>query len=207
MQRSVLCLMAHRVLTPADYRCTSWKNGCGRTTEIAVGPPNAGLEDFAWRVSVADVEQDGAFSFFSGVARTLVLLAGDGMRLTGAGAPLELHAPFEPVTFAGDAQVMCALLGGPVRDFNLMVRREVHRGEVIVVRESAEAMGPARVYVCYAARGVCECLIAGHPPIALAEERALLVELDEAEAGAGSGMQVSPVSATAVALVAVIDSA
>ncbi len=195
----------HRVLTPADYRRTPWKNGGGRTTEIAVGPPDAGLADFAWRVSVADVEQDGAFSVFPGVERTLVLLAGDGMRLTGAGAPLELHAPFEPVTFAGDAPIVCALVGGPVRDFNLMVRRDVLRGEVIVVRERAEAMGPAGVYVCYAARGVCECLIAGHPPIALAEEHALLVEFDRA--AAGSGMQVSPGSATAVALVAVIDSA
>ena len=195
----------HRVLTPADYRRTPWKNGCGRTTEIAVGPPDAGLADFAWRVSVADIEQDGVFSVFPGVARTLVLLAGDGMRLTGAGAPLELHAPFEPVTFAGDAPVMCALVGGPVRDFNLMVRRDVHRGEVIVVRARAEAMWPGGFYVCYAARGACECLIAGHPPIALAEEHALLVEFDRA--ATGSGMQVNPGSATAVALVAIIDSA
>src|SRR6266542_4174450 len=31
------CLLTmHRVLTPADYRHTTWKNGGGRTTEIAV---------------------------------------------------------------------------------------------------------------------------------------------------------------------------
>ncbi|MBA3776460.1 MAG: HutD family protein [Betaproteobacteria bacterium] len=192
----------HRVLTPADYRRTPWKNGGGRTTEIAVGPPDAGLADFAWRVSVADVEQDGAFSVFPGVARTLVLLAGDGMRLTGVGEPLEVHAPFEPVTFAGDAPVTCALTNGPVRDFNLMVRRDVHRGDVIIVRERAEALGFAGVYVCYAARGTCECLIANHPPIALAEEHSLLVECDQARAHAG--MQVSPVSANAIAVVAVI---
>lgn len=197
----------HRVLSPADYRRTPWKNGGGRTTEIAVEPPDAGLADFAWRVSVADIEQDGVFSVFPGVARTLVLLAGDGMRLTGAGAPLELHAPFEPVTFAGDAPIMCTLIGGPVRDFNLMVRRDVHRGEVIVVHERAEAMRHAGIYVCYAARGACECLIAGHPPIALTEEHALLVELDQADAAARSGMQVNPGSATAIAVVAVIDSA
>ncbi len=198
-------MAVHRVLTPADYRRTPWKNGGGRAAEIAVGPLGAELADFAWRVSVADVEQDGAFSVFPGVERTLVLLAGDGMRLTGAGAPLELHAPFEPVTFAGDVPMMCELVGGPVRDFNLMVRRDMRRGEVIVVRERAEAMGPAGVYVCYAARGVCECLIAGHPPIALAEEHALLVEFDQAEVATGSNMRVNPGSATAVAVVAAIN--
>lgn len=197
----------HRVLTPADYRRTPWKNGGGRTTEIATGPPRAGLADFAWRVSIADVEQDGAFSVFPGVERTLVLLAGDGIRLTGAGAPLELHASFEAVTFAGDTPVMCALTGGPVRDFNLMVRREVHRGEVIVVRARAEAFGLPGVYVCYAARGACECLIANHPPIALVEEHSLLVEFDPAEAAIGPGLQVSPGSATAIAVVTVVYSA
>jgi len=200
-------MASHRLLTPADHRRTPWKNGGGRTTEIAAGPPDAGFADFAWRVSVADIEHDGAFSVFPGVVRTLVLLAGGGVRLTGAGAPLELRAPFEPVTFAGDAPLMCALVDGPVRDFNLMVRRDVHRGEVIVVREGAQALGPAGVYLCYAARGGCECLISGHPPIALAEEHALLVENDQAEVASGAGMQVNPGSATAVAIVAVIASA
>jgi len=195
----------HRVLTPADYRRMPWKNGGGRTAEIAVGPPDAGLADFAWRVSVADVEQDGAFSVFPGVARTLVLLAGDGMRLTGAGAPLELHAPFEPVTFAEDTPVICVLTNGPVRDFNLMVRRDMHRGNVFVVREKALALGLAGVHVCYAARGTSECLIANHPPIALPEEHSLVVAFDHSVVQAG--MQVSPVSANAVAVVAVIGSA
>jgi len=200
-------MVIHRVLTPADYRRTAWKNGGGRTTEIAVGPPDALLTNFDWRVSVADVEQDGRFSVFPGVERKLLLLAGEGMRLTGAGPPLDLQAPFEPVTFAGDTAVMCTLVGGPVRGFNLMVRRNVHRGEVIVVRERAETMSHALVYVCYAAHGGCECLIAAHPPIALAEDQALLVELDRAQAGAGARIQVNPGSATTIAVVAVIDSA
>ena len=28
-----------------------WKNGGGETTEIAVSPPGAGLDDFDWRVA------------------------------------------------------------------------------------------------------------------------------------------------------------
>src|SRR5436853_5944959 len=66
----------HRVLTPADYRHTTWKNGGGRTTEIAAYPPDAGLEHFAWRASIADIERSGPFSAFAGIDRTLVLLQG-----------------------------------------------------------------------------------------------------------------------------------
>ena len=79
----------HRVLTPADYRRMPWKNGGGHTTEIAAEPPGAGMASFAWRVSVADIAHDGPFSAFPGVDRTLVLLAGDGMRLATAGRPVQ----------------------------------------------------------------------------------------------------------------------
>ena len=71
----------HRVLSPADYRRMPWKNGGGHTTEIAAEPPGAGTASFVWRVSVADIAQDGPFSAFPGIDRTLVLLSGRGMRL------------------------------------------------------------------------------------------------------------------------------
>src|SRR4051794_27525326 len=113
----------HRVLTPADYRSTSWKNGGGRTTEIASFPPGLSLEGFSWRVSVADVERNGPFSAFPGVDRTLVLLQGAGLILAGVGEPLEVRAHYEPVKFVGDIGLECTLYDGPVRDFNLMVHR------------------------------------------------------------------------------------
>lgn len=43
----------HRLLTRADYRPMSWKNGGGRTTEIATGPAGAGPDAWDWRVSIA----------------------------------------------------------------------------------------------------------------------------------------------------------
>ena len=192
----------HRVLTPADYRSTSWKNGGGRTTEIASYPPGAGLDRFFWRASVADVERDAPFSTFSGVDRTIVLLQGAGLMLTGVGEPLEVRAHYEPVKFAGDVALECTLHDGPVRDFNLMVRRAQARGELTVVRGSAGAMAPARFQLCYAAVGVCECLIAGHVPLTLHDGHALLVDASDA---APSVLRVNPLSSDAVALTVVID--
>lgn len=192
---------AHRVLAPADYRRMPWKNGGGLTWEIAVHPPGADLAAFAWRVSVAEIRQDGPFSAFPGVDRTLVLLRGEGMRLSGEGEPVEMRTPYEPVTFSGEAAVDCTLTGGPTRDFNLMVRRDAACGEVRVVRAEGEAIAPASAYVCYSALGACECLLAGLPPIEVAAEHALIVD-GEARTG---GLVVNPTTPQAVALVAVID--
>jgi hypothetical protein len=192
----------HRVLAPADYRSTSWKNGRGRTTEIASFPSGSGFDRFIWRVSVADVERDGPFSAFPAVDRTLVLLQGAGLILAGIGEPLEVRAHYEPVKFAGDISLECTLYDGPVRDFNLMVRRTQARGEVTIVRGSAEAIAPARFQLCYAAVGVCECLIAGHVPLTLHDGHTLLIDASEA---APSVLHVNPLSSDAVALGAAID--
>ena len=175
-----------------------WKNGGGHTLEIAAHPVGADLASFAWRVSVADVTRDGAFSAFPGVDRTLVLLAGRGMRLAGAGDPLELLAPFEPVTFAGEVALQCTLTEGPTRDFNLMVRRGAAAGDVIVVREESRALPPADAYVCFGGTGTSECLLPGFPPLELAPDHALVVHR------ASGGMHVHPTSAQSVALVAMI---
>ncbi len=194
-------MTTHRVLSPAEYRRVPWKNGGGHTTEIAAHPADGGMTSFVWRVSVAEIDRDGPFSLFPGVDRTLVLLSGAGIRLTGAGDPLELRARYEPVTFAGEAAIDCTLTGGPTRDFNLMVRRHSARGDVIVVREETRAIAPADAYVCFAAAGSCECLLPGHPPLMVAPDHSLVVMTDDTQFG---GFHVSPLTAASVALVAVI---
>jgi uncharacterized protein len=192
----------HRLLTPADYRRIAWKNGGGSTMEITVHPPRADFERFAWRASLADIARDSPFSVFPGVDRTLVMVRGAGMRLTGTGEPLEVRALYEPVAFAGELALECTLHDGPVRDFNLMVRRGVARGAIVVVREEAGTIGPARFRLCYAAAGSCECLLAGNVPLTLPDGHALLIDAEEATPPA---LHVNPLSADAVALVASAD--
>ena len=192
----------HRVLTPVDYRRTAWKNGDGRTTEVFVYPPHADWDTFVWRVSIAEVERDGPFSTFPGVDRTLVLLAGAGVSLIGGDVPLEVRAHYEPVSFAGDAALECRLLGGAVRDFNLMVRRATARGELSIVREEAGTIKPARFRLCYVAVGSCECLMAGNVPLMLNADHALLFDTEDATP---SPLHVNPLTPDAVALAASID--
>ena len=65
---------------------------------------------------------------------------------------------------------------GPVRDFNLMLRRGRVRGRVVVVREAAARIAPARWRVCHAAAGAVECLVPGHPPLAIAPDHTVIFD-------------------------------
>ena len=69
-----------QVLKLYDYQKMPWKNGLGSTFEIA-RQSSLAKGDFDWRVSMADVENDGDFSYFEGKKRIISTLSGAGMRL------------------------------------------------------------------------------------------------------------------------------
>ena len=124
------------ILRSGERTPTVWKNGGGVTREVAAGPPGAGLDDFTWRISLADVAHSGSFSVFSGIDRIITVVDGPGMRLVVDGVPRRVD-PYEPFTFSGDAVTECALLGGAIVDFNVMVRRTRATAHVRIVRDQA----------------------------------------------------------------------
>ena len=116
--------MALRLLPVSGHRRMPWKNGGGITTEIAISPEGASLDSFDWRISLADVESDGAFSLFADCERTLGVLQGEGLDLDfgkGRVERLDQHSP--PFRFAADVPVTGRLHMGPIRDLNVMTRR------------------------------------------------------------------------------------
>ena len=50
------------IIRLADCPSQPWKNGLGRTRELAVQPSVASMDDFLWRVSVAEVDSAAPFS-------------------------------------------------------------------------------------------------------------------------------------------------
>ncbi|MBS0393027.1 MAG: HutD family protein [Proteobacteria bacterium] len=130
-----------RIIRSADHRRMPWKNGLGETAEVAIAPPEAALEAFDWRISIARVAAAGPFSSFPGVDRTLTVLAGAGIRLTVEGGPtVELTTRSAPFAFAGDVAVGAELLRGPITDLNVMTRRERYRHRVRMLAD-AETVG------------------------------------------------------------------
>ena len=106
-------------LRAQDYPRMPWKNGGGFTEEITRDAGD-GLDGFGWRLSIADIEASGGFSSFAGYQRIISVLQGDGMQLTVDGEQGRPLLPFDAYAFKGESQVSCALLGGPIRDFNLI---------------------------------------------------------------------------------------
>jgi environmental stress-induced protein Ves len=101
-----------------------WKNGAGSTTEIAVEPPGAQFHDFDWRVSLATISNDGPFSLFPGVDRTLALVEGPGLTLDIDDGSRFVLGEEEPVIeFPGESAINATLNGATTIDFNVMTRR------------------------------------------------------------------------------------
>ena len=120
----------NRLIQYASLRPTPWKNGGGVTTELAMSPPGAGLGDFDWRVSLASIAEDGPFSQFPGVDRTLVMVAGDGVLLE-VGDQRVVLSPSEPlVEFAGEDRVHATVGGQSTLDFNVLTRRGSYRHRI-----------------------------------------------------------------------------
>ena len=110
-----------RVVPANEYRRERWRNGAGWTREIAAEPAHG----WAWRLSIAEIEQDAPFTRFEGIDREIVLLSVNGVRLHfDDGSVHALEPPHGRLRFAGEAGVHGALIDGATQDFNLMWRRD-----------------------------------------------------------------------------------
>lgn len=133
--------LAPRCVGPSEHRIVPWKNGRGHTTEIASWPPGASVQaGFEWRVSRAVIAQDGPFSSFPGIDRTLLLLDGElDLALPTGDVPLRAG---DLVRFAGEDVAVARLRGGAAADLNVMVERSrfAHEASVVCV-DGATSLG------------------------------------------------------------------
>ncbi len=108
-----------RVLRHRDRVAGPWANGGGITYEVMRSPQ--GGADFDWRVSIAEIANDGPFSLYPEVDRVLILLRG-AMDLVIDGVSRKVPR-FSPIAFAGESDVEARLSQGPTMDLNVMTRR------------------------------------------------------------------------------------
>lgn len=136
-------------LAAASYVRTRWKNGAGETAQLAAFPAHAGLDDFLWRISIATIAVDSAFSAFPGIDRSILALDGEGCHLH-VGDRTHLLRPGDlPIRFAGEVVAHASLIAGPVSDFNVMTRRGV-ADHTIEVLEPGTLRGDTTVTLVFA---------------------------------------------------------
>jgi hypothetical protein len=146
--------MRIRRISSPDFQVMPWKNGRGSTTQLAIHPEGAGLEDFTWRLSMARVADSGPFSPFPGCDRTLLLLSGGGLVLEREGHPdRRLEAPLVPVSFRGEEAIHGRLPGDPCRDFNVITRRSRCRHALDVVHGPGRTVDTAPTTLVLAVSG------------------------------------------------------
>ena len=120
-----------RLLSAADRPAQPWKNGGGTTSDVAIFPAGTGLDDFGWRLSIAEVAVAGPFSHFAGIDRSLSVLEGRlELEIDGHPEPVRLTAEDGACRFLGDVAVAGRPLSGRVRDLNLMLRHGLWGGSV-----------------------------------------------------------------------------
>lgn len=108
------------IVSLLDAVSSPWLNGGGVTRELVAWPSPA---DWQWRLSVAQIDKDGAFSVYIDVDRWFAVLQGEGVVLDIDGLAQKLSVNDAPVFFDGAANVGCELVNGQTQDLNLMVRK------------------------------------------------------------------------------------
>lgn len=171
------------LLSKENHLVTPWKNGGGTTTEIAIAPTGATLDNFDWRISLATIAQSGAFSSFPDIDRTLTLVEGAGVALQIDGQPVDLSVEHPTVVFAGEAAVHATVAGGATTDFNVMSRRSRYRhrferlsfsGTQTVVRQSGALL------LFLAAGEHLECRSQDGTPLSLRRFDSVLIGAEDA---------------------------
>lgn len=169
-----------KVLRHADRIPQRWRNGGGMTEEVAAEHVDGRL---LWRVSIATITQDGAFSDFPGIDRMLMPLGEAGLTLEVDGA--RRHAARHTVVeFAGESAVAAVAVREPGQDLNLMVDRAHAEGALSHIavdgREQVGMPDSLVLAVCLGGRLTCG-------PIDLEIHDAVLLEAGESASVHGVG--------------------
>lgn len=177
-----------RILRAADYRRMPWKNGKGETVEVAVFPSDRSIDNFDWRISMATVAENGPFSVFEGVDRTLSVLSGDGIALSIEGQDtVDLRIGSAPHAFPADAAASARLLGTVITDLNVMTRRGRFRHKVGTIT-APSTLGPVDGTVLVLCQSGFLEISAGGTPETLHELDCAVFQTGQSAVLAGDGL-------------------
>lgn len=121
----------------------AWKNGGGVTRTLA-------RQGDDWRVSLATIDRDGAYSSFAGLTRLSLIIEGAGITLRD-GAQTVLLAPAVAAIYDGAPAWQASLHGGTCTALNVMAQAGQYRLSALVL--TASAVVPAHAQALLLAQG------------------------------------------------------
>lgn len=155
-----------------------WLNGSGLTRQIAMFPEDAAIDDFIWRLSVAEIEKDCSYSLFKHTLRDQILLNGEGLELKLPDETLTLDALYQAISFCGDIVASCHLLRGSVKVLNVMTCCGSVKAENNILRGPFSKQLKNSQYVYFIVNGEYEFLMPDRANITLREGDALYISAD-----------------------------
>ena len=129
-----------------------WKNGAGSTKELTCFPADADINDFVWRISVAELKQAADYSIFAGVNRTQILIQGNGVNLRGDSGESFNLPPLQAFHFAGEQLWHCEP-DGVCQMLNIMTLRDAVRSELALVHGDFSCVGDGQDLVLVIVQG------------------------------------------------------
>jgi uncharacterized protein len=111
--------MTVAVRSALDVVPQAWRNGGGATRELLAWPNK---ENWQVRISLAEIDRDGAFSQFAGVQRWFGVVQGPGVVLDFGGKQVLQTIASDALQFDGVLAPFCSLQGSATQDMNLMLR-------------------------------------------------------------------------------------
>lgn len=145
-----------QILTTSSFTKTHWKNGTGFTTELYRFPENSSLADFDLRISIADVNEDGSFSFFHGFKRFISVLEGNYFLLSHNGNPFVKINQFEIHSFSGSDSTFCKVDGQILKDFNVIVSENLSEKVRVYFNPEINQLKKGTEYFLYIVSGPVE---------------------------------------------------
>lgn len=145
-----------KLISKNDYKESLWKNGSGKTQEIAIYPLEASIaeDNFLWRISSAKVSGTSLFSKFIGCNRHLIVWQGAGLSINQTDL-----LPSTIFSFSGEEIVKADILKNiPVVDFGIIYKREKIEAKLEIINLSPTNTKYAlksKTYLFFLAGGDC----------------------------------------------------
>lgn len=138
-----------QIFSATTAKATPWKNGGGVTRELCLERVEGHIH---WRMSLADIEQNGAFSTFPDMCRVLTIAQGQGVTLTGQHEQLRA-SPSTPLAFDGALDLTSELIDGSTQALNIMWNSALVQVDIQVLRAGAFDIGANAHTALYVLKG------------------------------------------------------